>query len=52
MKNEIGCLGAECTIKTQCLRYTTYQGEKIRKCNNQRKFVQDTNNINGDSLKR
>lgn len=47
-------MGIQCSIRNQCLRYTEglgatlYDGIKdtfVRKCTNQRLFVQDTNNI-------
>lgn len=56
MKREgkVYCMGIQCSIRNQCLRYTEglgatlYDGIKdtfVRKCTNQRLFVQDTNNI-------
>ena len=48
------CMGVQCPIKKQCLRYT--QGKVamvtdgttdayLRKCTNQKKFIQDSNNV-------
>lgn len=48
------CMGIQCSIRNQCLRYTDglgatlYDGTNdifVRKCTNQRMFVQDTKNI-------
>lgn len=53
-KGYIFCMGVHCSIKNQCLRYTQglgatmYDGtldSYVRKCTNQRMFVQDLNNI-------
>ena len=48
----ISCLGAECPVRNTCKRYTGRKGVGIRKCTNQRGFVQDESKINGDSLRR
>lgn len=48
------CMGVQCPVKKQCLRYT--QGKVamvtdgttdayLRKCTNQKKFIQDSNNV-------
>ncbi len=52
--SNVYCMGFQCSIRNQCLRYngglcaTLYDGTKdtfIRKCTNQRLYVQDSNNI-------
>lgn len=51
--NEIYCLGVECPNKNQCLLHTHQTtGTVIRKCTNRKKFVQDKEKINGDSLRK
>ena len=46
------CLGVHCPVKNQCMRHTHLWDGIIRKCSNQRLFLQDTEKINGDSLRR
>jgi hypothetical protein len=57
-KGNVYCMGINCPIRTQCLRYTKglgatmYDGIKdkyIQSCTNQRKYVQDESNVNTDS---
>lgn len=55
------CIGAECAVKNTCLRYT--EGRNlivgdgcdsatfIRKCTQQKKYVQDIYNVNNDGAK-
>ena len=59
--SNIYCLGVCCPIKTTCLRFTNGvkllvdDGTKdkfIRKCTNQKLFIQDSNNVKSDSNKR
>lgn len=55
MKNvNVYCMGIQCTIKNQCLRFTKGLGlviedgtsvKFLRKCTNQRLYTQDENNI-------
>lgn len=51
------CLGAECSVKHTCLRFTSFKGMLvkdgdggcvIRKCTLQKKYLQDVNNVNND----
>ena len=50
MVEGINCLGVECPIKNQCLRYTQKRdGKQMRKCRNEKMFLQDESKINGDS---
>jgi len=60
MKREY-CMGIKCPIKKQCLRYTRglvatendgTEDKYMRNCTNQKKYVQDSNNINNDSKRR
>ena len=56
-KGNVYCMGIQCPVKNQCLRYTSgigatmYDGtldKFVRKCTNQKKFVQDkTKIVNG-----
>ena len=54
MKDDMYCMGVQCPIKTQCLRYTDGIKDIIedgttvkffRKCTNQKKFLQDSTKI-------
>lgn len=49
-KGNVYCMGIQCPVKNQCLRYTSgivatmHDGtldKFVRKCTNQKKFVQD-----------
>ena len=52
MKSDTCCMGCNCPIKNQCMRYTHFEsGNVIRKCTNQKLFKQDIEKINGDSLR-
>lgn len=51
------CMGIECSVKNTCLRYTKGRdatiynecGDKfIRKCTQQKRYLQDQNNVNVD----
>lgn len=51
---KIWCMGIECPIKNRCIRYTkglgatVYDGtldKYIRKCTNQKRFLQDAENV-------
>lgn len=49
-KDNIYCLGTQCPVKKQCLRYTNGIGiagqfRFIRKCTNQKWYVQDKDKI-------
>jgi hypothetical protein len=49
-KNDIFCMGVQCPVKKQCLRYTKRIDTAghcgfIRKCTNQRLYVQDKDKI-------
>ena len=47
------CLGYHCPIKNQCRRYTHRTDDDVmRSCSNQKGYMQDTENINVDSLRR
>lgn len=56
----IYCRGVECPIKNTCLRYTGYNHINscvggytlMRKCTNQKRYIQDENKINTDSKRR
>lgn len=57
-KGNVYCMGIQCPIKTQCLRYTKglvateSDGTKdkyMRNCTSQKKYVQDSENVNSDS---
>ena len=53
MKNDVSCMGVECPIKNQCLRYTQKSdGKRMRKCMSSKMFLQDENKVNGDSKRR
>lgn len=54
MKGNVYCMGIQCSVKNQCLRYTSgvgaamYDGTLdrfVRKCTNQKKFLQDESRI-------
>ena len=47
------CRGDFCPVKNTCQRYTKKSNGDtvIRHCTNQRKYVQDKEKINGDSLR-
>ena len=49
------CSGVECPVRNTCLRYTlrdkAIHGE-IRKCTNQKKYIQDISKINTSCLKK
>lgn len=56
-KDNLFCLGIECPIRSTCLRYSHglvvmendgTTDRFIRKCTNQKKFVQDSQNVNQD----
>lgn len=49
-KGNVYCMGIQCPVKNQCLRYTSGIGATmhdgtldkfVRKCTNQKKFLQD-----------
>jgi hypothetical protein len=53
-KGKTYCMGVECSVRNQCLRYTDgigatmYDGtldKYIRKCTNQKRFMQDSKNV-------
>ena len=54
------CMGVECPVKNGCLRYTKGLGATmhewtddrfVRRCTNQRLYVQDSDRVNADSRK-
>jgi len=54
MKPNFLCRGEQCSVKNTCLRYTSRNGgalntiggyTEIRKCTNQKKYVQDETKI-------
>ena len=56
--SKVFCMGAECPAKNTCIRYTKglvakmydeVQDRFIRKCTNQKKYIQDSEKINKDS---
>lgn len=57
MKSHIFCKGDECPIRNQCLRYTKRDDvtnciggySVIRKCTQQKRFLQDESRVNQDS---
>ncbi len=58
--SKVFCMGIKCPVKKTCLRYTKgvlalmYDGTKdkfIRSCTNQKRYLQDSDNINPDSKK-
>jgi len=57
MKSHIFCKGDECPIRNQCLRYTKRNDvtnciggySVIRKCTQQKRFLQDESRVNQDS---
>lgn len=53
-KDKIWCMGVTCSVKNTCQRYTQRDestGGLMRKCTNQKKYIQDKNKINNDSKK-
>ena len=53
-KGNVYCMGIQCPVKHQCLRYTKGTGatmrdgtldKYIRKCTNQKRFIQDSENV-------
>jgi hypothetical protein len=56
--SKVFCMGIKCPVKNTCLRYTKglmatmYDGTEeryIRRCTNQKKYMQDGETINKDS---
>lgn len=45
-------MGIECPIKKQCLHYTRDGKRTMRKCTNGKRFLQDQNKVNKDSLRK
>lgn len=47
------CMGESCPVRNTCMRYTRKSNGCMvtRNCTNQRKYIQDTEKINGDSLR-
>lgn len=60
MKSHIFCKGDECPIRNQCLRYTKRNDvtnciggySVIRKCTQQKRFLQDESRVNQDSKRK
>lgn len=53
MKKMVFCMGVECPVRNTCKRYTTHnQAPIIRKCSNQRRYLQDRSKVNEDSSRR
>ena len=53
-KGNVYCMGIECPVKNQCIRYTSgidatvcdgTLDKFVRKCTNQKKFIQDKTKI-------
>lgn len=52
------CMGVQCPVKKTCKRHTQRaegffrESDAMRKCTNQKKYVQDGENINPDSKRK